>query len=328
MASHNLSVSGYTSVITATASLTEVTTTGSTRRVRLVISVKAKDTTYARSGYYSVSCSQSGTNDSRISYTCPGSSSSAYAIFDETFTVSMNSDNTTATIDLSFSANIYSSTVGAYREITGKITKLTLTKSTYKLTISAGAGTSITVKRSGTTLSDGATLNSGDVLTVTFKASTGYNLITHTVAGKTFTSGGTHTVTGNTTVAATASLKTYLLTITADSHCGVSVYDEISGDEYTNGDYITHFSTIIITPYVSSGYEIKDMTINGTSFPTGAGIEVSSAVNIVVTSSPLGLVYIFNGSSYEAYQVFIFDGTSWNQYCPYVFDGSSWVMCA
>lgn len=41
-----------------------------------------------------------------------------------------------------------------------------------------------------------------------------------------------------------------------------------------------------------------------------------------------GLVYIFDGTSFVAYQIYIFDGYSWNMYCPYVYDGSDWSMCA
>lgn len=74
----------------------------------------------------------------------------------------------------------------------------------YTLSISAGTGSSITVARNGTTLSNGATITYGDSLVITFTASTGYAIATHTVNGTTFTSGGTHTVTGNVSVVATA----------------------------------------------------------------------------------------------------------------------------
>lgn len=328
MASHNLSVSGYTSVITATATLKENTTTGTTRSVTLKLTVKAKDTTYARDGKYSVSCAESGTNVSSKSYVCPGSSSSAFTLFEETFNVKMNSDNKTASINFSFSANIYSSSVGAYRTITGTITTLTLTETTFKLTISAGTGTNITVKRNNSTIYNGATLYNGDKLTITFSANTGYTLKTHTVAGTTFTSGSTYTVSGNTTVRATAALKTYSLSITTDDNVTVTVYDDVSGNYYTDGDYITHFTPISISYSVSNGYELESLKVNGTSYPDGVSLEVSSTITIVASSKALGLVYIFNGSSFDAYQVYIYNGSSWDLYRPYVYTGSSWELCA
>ncbi len=75
----------------------------------------------------------------------------------------------------------------------------------YTLSLSAGTGSTITVTRNGTALSNGATITYGDMLTINFAALTGYSLGTHTVNGTTFTSGGTKTVDGPVNVVATAS---------------------------------------------------------------------------------------------------------------------------
>lgn len=71
--------------------------------------------------------------------------------------------------------------------------------SAYTLTIQKETGVNVTVSRNGGTLSNGATLYSGDVLTITASADAGYEYAL-TVNGETFTSGGTFTVTGNVTV--------------------------------------------------------------------------------------------------------------------------------
>lgn len=39
-----------------------------------------------------------------------------------------------------------------------------------------------------------------------------------------------------------------------------------------------------------------------------------------------GLVYIDNGSKFEAYQAYIDNGTSWDLYAPFVDNGTSWDM--
>ena len=62
---------------------------------------------------------------------------------------------------------------------------------TYTLSITEGSGTTVEVMRSGVELMDGATLNAGDVLTITVVGGT------VTVNGVAFTSGDTYTVTGN-----------------------------------------------------------------------------------------------------------------------------------
>ena len=82
----------------------------------------------------------------------------------------------------------------------------------YTLSISAGTGSSITVKRTSCPVSGNTgNLSAGtkklyydDELKITFTPSSNYSITTHTVNSKTFTSGNTHTVTGNVSVAATA----------------------------------------------------------------------------------------------------------------------------
>ena len=94
---------------------------------------------------------------------------------------------------------------GGTHTVTGPVAvAATAAKKTYALTISAGTGSAVTVRRGGTELADGATLTHGDLLTVSFAAQSGYRLLTHMVNGASFASGGSHTVTGAVTAAATA----------------------------------------------------------------------------------------------------------------------------
>lgn len=80
----------------------------------------------------------------------------------------------------------------------------------YKLTINAGSGSSISVKRissrSGSIgdISNNSSLYYDDVLTVTFSANTNYAIATHTLNGNTFASGDSHTVSGNVSIVSTA----------------------------------------------------------------------------------------------------------------------------
>lgn len=85
----------------------------------------------------------------------------------------------------------------------------------YTLSISAGAGVTVTVKRGSTPLTNGDSITYGDVLTITFTPSTGYAINIHTVNGTTFASGGTKTVDGDVSVVATATPQ--LSTLTASN---------------------------------------------------------------------------------------------------------------
>lgn len=46
----------------------------------------------------------------------------------------------------------------------------------------------------------------------------------------------------------------------------------------------------------------------------------------VTTSGGAGLVYIDNGTSFDAYQVHIDNGSSWDLYMPYIDNGSGWDL--
>lgn len=425
MASTNLSYSGHTGVIKAKAYITEITTSGTSRQVRLRLAVYSADYSSGRDGYYSVDCSTTGTDTGSVSCVISGSE---LDIFDETFTVSLNSDNTTASIDLSFEAKLYSSSAGGYRTISGTITKLTLTEYIPKntLSISAGTGSSITVTRlssdydSTGTLYNGSTIYSGDVLQITFSKSTGYDLSTHTVNGSTFTSGDSITVSGSISVISTASVRSYKLTIdedagtiitvertssplqdasTGDLSDGDSIYysdvlkitfsaetgynldaHTVDGSTFTsgktktvnaavsveatatvqsfklslssgvgstitvnrtksplqgastgnlsNGETIYYADVLMLSFSATAGYEIKEQTVNGEDFYSGDTHTVTANVTIVTITNTLGLVFIDNGTTLEAYLIYIDNGESWEQYIPYVDNGTSWDMCS
>ena len=94
---------------------------------------------------------------------------------------------------------------GGTHTVTGAVAvAATAVRKTYPLSISAGPGSTVTVLRGGTALSDGAVLTHGDTLTVRFAAQSGWELLTHTLNGTSFPSGGTLTVCSAVAVAATA----------------------------------------------------------------------------------------------------------------------------
>lgn len=85
----------------------------------------------------------------------------------------------------------------------------------HTLTISQGTGSWVSVSRGGNTLSNGATIYDGDVLTITGGANTGYNFGGLTVDGSAFTSGNTKSVSGNVSVSTSASVKSFTLALSA-----------------------------------------------------------------------------------------------------------------
>ena len=178
----------------------------------------------------------------------------------------------------------------------------------FTLSISAGTGSTITVKRSGTTLTNGATLTYGDQLTISFGAQTGYNLATHTVNGSTFPSGGSHTVTGAVSVVSTAAKRTYTLSISAGTGSIITV--KRSGTTLTNGATLTHGDTLTISFAAASGYELLTHTVNGSAFTSGGGHTVTGAVAVAASARRLGLLRLDTGSAVKRYRLLLDTGSA------------------
>lgn len=246
------------------------------------LTVKAADNT-ASSGSVNVSQSQNG-NSITIS-TAVG----------QTITVS-HGTGTSKQIVLAFSGDINAAYYHTYPD---ESTTATVANATARsLSISAGTGSSVTVVRHSSpwvatgSISNGAAVYDGDVLKIDFSASTGYNLSVRTVNGSTFTSGGTHTVSGNVTVVSRATVKSYTLTITADSHALVTVTR--GGEALSNGAEINHFDLLSVTASAVSGYKVSAADINGTAISPGTAVShtVSGPVTVTVFTEALSNLFI------------------------------------
>lgn len=205
--------------------------------------------------------------------------------FSWTATVSHSSDGT-ATVKLDVTVRLYLyANKDYYITFYNKSGSISLSETpVYTLSISAGAGSSITIKKGSTTLSNGASISYGDVLTISFAVSTGYNLSAHTVNGATFTSGNTYTVTGNVAVVSTATKKTYSLSISAGTGSTITV--KRGTTTLTNGATITHGDVLTISFGVSSSeYVLSAHTVNGTTFTSGNTYTVSGSVSVVASAN-------------------------------------------
>lgn len=184
-------------------------------------------------------------------------------------------------------------TSGNTHTVTGNVSVAsTAALKTYTLSISAGTGSTITVKRGSTTLSNGATITHGDVLTITFGTGEGYNLGTHTVNGTAFTSGGSHTVTGAVSVVSSATVKSFTLSISAGTGSTITVNRTSSPKQgaatgnLANGAAVFYSDKLTITFGVSQAkYELATHTVNGATFTSGSSHTVGGAVSVAATAA-------------------------------------------
>lgn len=218
---------------------------------------------------------------------------------------------TSKQIVLAFTGTINSVTYFTYPDESATAAVASATART--LSISAGTGSSITVTRqsspwAATGKLTGGTVYDGDVLKISFAALTGYTLGTHTVNGGSFTSGGTHTVSANVTVVSTATLKSYTLTIDADSHAAVTVTR--GGAALASGAAIKHFDLLAVTVSAKAGYEVSAADINGTAISPDveASHTVSGPVTITVLTEAMPGVLLDVGGVRKRFLILIDSG--------------------
>lgn len=200
---------------------------------------------------------------------------------------------------------------------------------TFSLSINAGVGTSVLVKRSGVSLGNGATISYGDVLTITFSAKVGYDIGSCKVNGSVFASGGTHTVKSNVEVTSVATVKSFSLSVKPGNGSTITVLRTKSplqgagSGKLVNGDTIYYNDVLEISFDSSNLYEILTSTVNGKNFATGGTHTVTGNVLIVTTTQILGFVYLTVEGVSKKYRIVIYHKRKWIKYRPVILHSGS-----
>lgn len=135
----------------------------------------------------------------------------------------------------------------------------------YKLSVSAGTGSSITVNRTSSgyakagNITNGATLYDGDKLKITFSPNPNYAISTRKVNNATFTSGSTHTVTGNVSVSSTAQV---LASAVGATDANIGSVSTITVTKYNTGYYHSlQYSFGNLSGYITSSGDIQSSEV-------------------------------------------------------------------
>ena len=217
----------------------------------------------------------------------------------------------------------------------------------YTLSIAPENGFTITVTRTAspnkgaalTDLTSGATIYYEDALSYQFTAKTGYIISSRTLNGASVSASGNHVVRENVSFSATASVRSFKLSITKDAGCTVAVTRTSSPLKGANlvslldGATIYYNDVLRIVLTSLTGFEFTTNTVNNTPFLSGDKT-VTANVTIVALTKQMGLVYIKDEEGNSRYQVYINEGTEispdFQLYVPYVktkeVDG--WELCS
>ena len=230
----------------------------------------------------------------------------------------------------------FSNSTGLYYydgNIDGSITSTTLY--TFHKNVSSGVNVSTITNTSNNyvELEEGSLIHVGSVLQMWRSAADGYTLTeAHFGGGGVLENGATHTVTGDTTATITADVNSYSLTVNPSIGSNIIVNRTSSPlkgaatGSITSSDPIYYNDVLAITFVALPGYGLVTTTLNGSDFTSGNTHTVTDNVTVATTTKQLGLVYIDNGSGFDAYLIYIDNGTSWEQYAPYLDNGSDWDL--
>ncbi len=136
------------------ATVTEFSTSGTTKQIQLTIYVQASDYDKGRNGYYTAKCTEANVDTGRVTCAIPGSAQSPLEILNEKFDVTLNNDNT-ASVNVLFTAGFTSQSYGGDRTASGSLTEIYFdsggesgdSTSSHTMYINPGKGTKITVLR-------------------------------------------------------------------------------------------------------------------------------------------------------------------------------------
>lgn len=107
----------------------------------------------------------------------------------------------------------------------------------------------------------------------------------------------------------------------------VSSWEAQGGKTITLGTYTYSVASPDIDFSVGIPVEVYWYTgILETDEYSPSSVTVSGSIEI--PEEYAGLVYIDNGTGWDAYAVYIDNGTSWERYIPYIDNGTGWDMCS
>lgn len=204
----------------------------------------------------------------------------------------------------------------------------TYTKKTWIVSYNANGGTASTVPAAQTKTYGTALTLSSTKPTRANASVTGYKVTFNANGGSCSTASLTSTRTAKYTfskwnTAANGSGTSYNAGGSYTANAAATLYAQWT-TSYTNN------SITLPTPS-RTGHTFKGWATSSTATSGSFGSYIPSAAVTLYAiwslDAPTGLIYIDNGTSFEAYEIYIDNGTSWDKYVAYIDNGTSWDQC-
>ena len=106
---------------------------------------------------------------------------------------------------------------------------------------------------------------------------------------------------------ATAALKSYKLTVSADANSLVTV--KRGTETLTSGATVSHFDVLSVTVSAKSGYKVSTAEINGTAISPDTAVShtVSGPVTVTAAAEPLSNLFVDDGGTRRRVLMYIDD---------------------
>ena len=124
------------------------------------------------------------------------------------------------------------------------------------------------------------------------------------------------------------------ITVTYNANSGSGAPGNSTGTQYYNtwGNYADPSIELSATIPTRTNYEFlgwgTSSSATTASYQPNTSYTFSANTTIYAVWRIMGIVRIYNGSSWDNYFVYIYNGSNWNdKYTPFVYDGSTWVRC-
>lgn len=255
-------------------------------------------------------------------------SSLTYSITDRSGLNGGNRTNQTATTAIVYDSDTYSWSATAETGYTlssssgsGTVNGSSITiaptasLSSYKLTLTRGSNTSLTVTKNGTSLSNGSTIYYGDKLVVSFSANTGYTA-SASCNGSSISNGSTVTVSSALSISSSATINSYTITINKGPHTNIIVKN--GSTTINSGAKVNYGTSLSVSILADAGYKISSR------FPDGSTLTVTGNHTIYATAEPMATVRIKTSSGWGIYLIHIRSGGAWKQYQARIKNSSGW----
>ena len=216
--------------------------------------------------------------------------SNFYAEYGSTVRVSISANTGYHVNDITWNGNSVAS--GSTQTVTGNVTLTgSVSVNIYSVSFTNPIGAKFGILYQGVWYYD-SPLNvaHGSTIRVQVDPNTGYQVDSIKLGNTVITNGSDQTITGATSLTATASLKTY--TVTINNPTGATISATVNGTNYTNTFTAKHGTSIKYNVSASTGYDVTSFTYGGTTINNGDTRVLTG--NVTVTAAATLKTYEVN----------------------------------